>query len=207
MSSKKPEPGTTAPATPLPAAPAAPVVIMKGGTTSAAYDREMAERKASAEQRRDAEERRHAAQGVHSGPEGVDVGRIGSHSFLSGAPRLILYYMNRDKTVRQECKSEITFYDHPREIGKMDMMFAMVCPRCLERGLPQGECQMLVRESHRKFWIDDRKKGELVMLEDPWGRPDPVIICGTVTVEDIVRCNNFNCDFAVRIADSCVYEV
>ncbi len=186
-----------------------PTVIVKGGTTSSAYDNEMAKRRADAERRRAVQDEQAAVarrSGVSEG--GFSIARLGSARMITQeTPRLVLYYMAADKTVRQECKSEITFYEHPTKPGEMDMMFAMVCPRCLERGIAQGESQMLIKAAHRKFWIDEKLKGSVVALRDPWGNLDPVIICGTVTVQDTVRCANYNCNYAVRIHDSKVYEV
>jgi len=187
-----------------------PVVIVKGGTSTGAYDREREKRKADAEMRRAQLDEQMAAgrQGATVDQSGFTLARLGSARMVTEhSPRLVLYYMNRDHTVRQECKSEITTTEHPTDPARLDMTFALVCPRCLERGEPQGESQMLVRESHRKFWIDERTKGSVIALRDPWGNLDPVIICGTVTVQDIVRCKNYNCNYAVRINDSKVYEV
>jgi hypothetical protein len=186
-----------------------PTILVKGGTTSSSYDKEMALRRADAERRRAFQDAQAAvARNNGLSREGFSIARLGSARMITQeTPRLVLYYMNADKTVRQECKSEITFYEDPTRPGAMDMMFAMVCPRCLERGIAEGESQMLIRSSHRKFWIDERLKGSVVALRDPWGNPDPVIICGTVTVQDVVRCSNHNCNYAVRIQDSKVYEV
>lgn len=187
-----------------------PTVIMKGGTSSSSYDKEMAKRNADAERRRALQDEQAAvaAQGAKVDKDGFSLGRLGSARMVTQqSPRLVLYYMNKDKSVRQECKSEITFYEHPTKPGEMDMMFAMVCPRCLERGIAQAESQMLIKAAHRKFWLDEKLKGQIVALRDPWGNLDPVLICGTVTVQDVIRCANYNCNYAVRINDSKVYEV
>ena len=187
-----------------------PTVIVKGGTTSASYDKEQARRRADAEARRGAQDAQAAVgqSGARRDDGGFSLARFGSARMITeNSPRLVLYYMNKDHSVRQECKSEITFYEHPTKVGEMDMMFAMVCPRCLERGIAQGESQMLIKASHRAFWIDERLKGTVVALRDPWGNLDPVIICGTVTAQDAIKCSNYNCTYAVRINDSKVYEV
>lgn len=185
-----------------------PTVIVKGGTTSSSYDKEMARRQADAERRRDIQDAQAAlSQQGASSQDGFSMARLGSARMITEqSPRLVLYYMAKDNSVRQECKSEITFYEHPTKPGEMDMMFAMVCPRCLERGIAQGESQMLIKAVHRAFWIDEKLKGAVIPLRDPWGNLDPVIICGTVTVQDTIRCSNFNCTYAVRINDSKVYE-
>jgi hypothetical protein len=186
--------------------PTGPTVIMKGGTSSSRYDKEIRLRQADAERRRALEAKRFEAARTARNAPAPTTARIGSHSLINqSSPRLVLYYMNKDGTVRQECKSEITMIAG-QNAGEMDTLFALVCPACLARGVPQGEVQIMVRNSHRRFEIDERKKG-VVMLRDPFtGAPDPVIVCGTVTVQDTVRCSNYNCNWAVKIGDSKVWE-
>jgi hypothetical protein len=185
-----------------------PLGIVKGGTTSFRYDQEMKKKAAEAEARRNAEEERFQAarEGVQGTEEGLVAARLGNYSMVNNTtPRLVLFYMNKDGSIRQECKSEITMLPDPLG-GPLDMMFALVCPKCLERGLPQGECQIMVRNSHRKFWLDTTKAG-VIVLRDPFaGVPDPVIVSGTVTVEDRVKCSNYNCTWSVKIDNSKVWE-
>jgi hypothetical protein len=183
----------------------APTVFMKGGSTSAAYDKEMAKKRADAEARRAHQDRQMGLSQQSTtlgGP--AEVARLGSHRMITNdSPRLLLRYLNRDKSVRQECISEITHIGGQAP-GDVDTMFSLVCPKCLERGLPQGEAQLFVRNSHRKFHLDSRKAGPRV-VDTPYGR-EVVLVCGDVTVDDIVRCSNFNCDWAVRIDNSNVQE-
>jgi len=201
-----------APATPLVAPPEktwvlgqGPTVIMKGGTTSSRYDNLLAERKADAEERR-AHEDWVADKVEHAHEEGA-LARIGEQKFLTQeSPRLVLLYMNRDGSVRQECISEITMYPIPGSFtGELDIMFTLVCPKCLERGVSSGDSQLMVQNRHRKFHRDERQK-KVVQVMTPFG-PQIVHQDCTVTVDDIVRCSNYNCTWAVRIADSKVYEV
>jgi hypothetical protein len=187
-----------------------PIGIVKGGTTSSHYDNEMASRKADAERRRAHQDTAAAMSGkvTRSG----EAARLGSMNLISSAsPRLVLKYLNRDKTVRQEALAEITTLPDPSNPIIIDVMFSMVCPRCVARGVEQGQAQLMIRNSHRKWTLDERKKGSIVMVEYhyPGSVPfrKPVVIAGEVTVEDIVKCDNFNCDFRCRIDKSNVYEV
>lgn len=179
----------------------APMGLVRGGTTSSRYDQCIAERTADAEARRAHEDRIAAA--VEGGEEGV-IARVGACNFVTAiSPKLVLQYMNRDGSVRQECLSEITMY--PVADGTLDLMFTLVCPKCLERGLPSGECQVMVRNSHRKFHRDERKKG-VIVVETVDG---PLVVhrdC-TVTCDDIIRCSNVYCNWAVRIDDSKCWPV
>jgi hypothetical protein len=182
----------------------APMVMMKGGTTSSGYDRQMAQKVAEAESRRQHEDR--VADMIENQQHLGGIGRIGAQKFVTkDSPRLILYYLNRDGSIRQECVSEITMIPKAGSPGELDMMFTLVCPRCLERGLVAAESQLMIQSSHRKFHFDDRKKS-LVELIGPDG-PFMVHQAGTVTVDNTIRCSNYNCNWAVRIDDSKVREV
>jgi hypothetical protein len=193
-----------------------PIAIIKGGTTSWAYDQELARRRADAERRRAHEDRtREIAKGAEGG-----VAHLGEQSFLRDMPRVVLFYMNRDGTVRQECISEITVVEGQKQ-GEIDLLMTLVCPRCLERGVPHGEAQLKIHGAHRKFYIREEPhvvklgvrervrlgRGEVVDLRTPYGDPLPVVVCGSVSADDIIRCTNVNCNWAVRIDESRVYEV
>lgn len=178
-------------------------IIVKGGTTSAAYDREVAERRHAAEVGREHQEKqmRAAAEGDLLTTEGFTSSRLHSLRMMdSGSPRLILYYMNRDKTVRQECLAEIVI------VGDGDELFTLACPKCVERGIPMGDAQCRVLKSHRYFEI--RYTNDLVRMIDPFdGKEFWVRRLGFVSCQDIIRCSNFNCTWAVRIDESRVWEV
>jgi hypothetical protein len=180
--------------------PRAPEVLVRGGTTSSRHDRQRAERRLAVEKGRQQVEKQEAA--VRTGPildqHGFTQAKLHGLRLLDrGHPKLVLYYMNRDRTVAQECVSE---YFHTGT----DEGFIMVCPRCLERGEAHGDSQMMIMKSHRKFHLDTRKAGTVVQLRDPDGKHFHVRICGTVTCDDVIRCNSCG-NFRVRIADSKVW--
>jgi hypothetical protein len=183
---------------------AGPLIIVKGGTTPSSYDRAREEERHQTEQGRLHQDKqmRSAAIGDRMTSEGFVSSRLHSLRMLDGgSPRLVLKYMNRDGTVRQYGTSEVV------ELPDGDALFIMVCPRCLERGEPHGRCQVIVRRSHRKWEIDVKKMGEFVELVDPYGKPMHVRLIGTVSSDEILRCANFNCNWAVRIENSEVREV
>lgn len=179
-------------------------VIVKGGTTSSAYDKERAEQKRITELGRAQQDKQQAAAAFGTGmtSKGFTSAHLTSLRMMdSGSPRLVLYYLNRDKSIRQECVAELVMTPDG------DSLFTLVCPKCLERGEPHGSAQVMVRHSHRKFHLDQRKLGTVVMLDDPFGKPFQVRICGTVTCEETLRCSNVGCSWAVKIMDSKVEEV
>jgi hypothetical protein len=187
-----------------------PIGIVKGGTTTSSYDNELAKRKLDAERRRAHQDRMYATRdaAVRQG----DAARIGSVNLMGPeTPRLVLNYLNADKTVRQQAVSEITLVPIPSRPTEWEATFTLVCPKCVARGVSQGESQMYIRDSHRKFTLDERRKGEVVIVDfcmpdgDKW--QTHVVIAGTVSVHDIVKCDNYNCNFRCRIENSNVIEV
>lgn len=176
---------------------AAPQVIVKGGTMSSRQTLEVQKAEADANFRRGKQDQQRNIASTQHGPGSVATLR--SRKLITqDSPRLVLWYKKHD----QYCLSEITMV--AKEDGQgMEPMFTLVCTRCLERGLPQGQTQLQVRNSNRKFSIDDTKRGPQRV---EFGTTVQVVQrCGTVTVEDTVRCSA--CGWAVRIVDSKVEEV
>jgi hypothetical protein len=223
----KPSAGPVAAATPEPAPAAAepatrtidlthlggqaPMGMVRGGTTSMRYDREVKQREVEAEARRAYQDKQYGA-GREAAQRGDTVTRLGSMRLINeSSPRLVLSYLRRDKTVRQQCKSEITMMPIEGKQNEWEIMFAMVCPHCVARGVPQGQAQMLIRSENRKFSLDERLKGTIVVLDHDYGDgmpfKEPVIIAGTVTAHETIRCDNHNCTFACRIDNSNIIEV
>jgi hypothetical protein len=181
-------------------------IIVKGGTTSSAHDKQRAQQQQLTELGRAHQDKQMAA--AATGDQMTKDGFVSSHltslrMLDSGSPRAVLYYLNRDKSVRQECIAEIILADGA------DMTFTMVCPKCLERGEPHGSAQVMVKKSHRRWELDTRRAGEVVPVWDPFHEQMMGIrIVGTINAGDeILRCANVGCTWAVKIADSKVMEV
>ena len=178
-------------------------VIVKGGTTTSAYDKDRAMREHQSElgRQHQAKQEQSARIGTGMTKDGFVHSKLTSLRMMdNGSPRVVFYYLNKDKSVRQECVGEIVMTPDG------DELFTLVCPKCLERKESHGSSQIMVKKSHRKWFLDMRKQGTMVTLVDPYGQPFNVKICGTVWVDDIIRCSNVGCDWAVRIGDSKVEE-
>jgi hypothetical protein len=179
-------------------------IIVKGGTTSGAYDKERAKQRHAAEAGRAHQDKQHAAAAV--GNRMTERGFVSAHidslNLLdSGSPRVVFYYLRRDKSVMQECVGEIVV------LPDGDELFTLVCPKCLERGESHGSAQVMVKKSHRKWELDTKKAGEIVFLTDPFGRPFQVRICGTIECDEPLRCSNVGCAWAVKIDKGNVREI
>lgn len=178
--------------------PLAPQVIVRGGTLSSRQEHSIKQQEADANERRALEDQRAHIASTQNGPGNIASMRS-KKLITQDSPRLVLWYKKYD----QYCISEITMVAAPNGAG-LEPMFTLVCSNCLARGVPQGQAQLQIRNSNRKFSIDDTKRGPQRIHEG--GVPRVVQRCGTVTVEDTVRCPT-NCGWAVRIVDSKVEEV
>jgi hypothetical protein len=174
-----------------------PQVFVRGGTMSSKQSNDIAQFEANSNQRRAQQAQQQQIASAQHGPGSV--ASLRSRKLITqDSPRLVLWY----KKHNQYCLSEITTVAKPSGDG-MEMMFTLVCTRCLERRVPQGQAQLQIRESNRKFSIDDTKRGPKRV---EFGTSVQVVQqCGTVTVEETVRCGA--CGWAVRIVDSKVEEV
>jgi hypothetical protein len=186
-----------------------PIGIVRGGTTSSRHDAEVARRRADAERRRAHQDRMYETR--DAAVKRGDAARIGAVSFVDQeTPRLVLNYLNDDKTLRQQALSEITLVPVPGRPSEWETTFTAVCPKCVQRGEGMDNAQMFIRDTHRKFTLDERRKGEVVVVDfvfpDGEKYQTHVIIAGTVSVHDIVKCDN-RCGYRCRIEDSNVIEV
>lgn len=179
-----------------------PSILFKGGTPSSSWEKEQKEKQENARRRRQHQDAQFALskQGM-SGDNGLGIARLGSKRLITDdAPRLILNYRNYD----QEGISEITFVPRQDKPSEMEMMFTLVCIGCLKRGVRLEEAQLMVRESHRQFSIDDRLKNKKPRMVEGFGLVTPA---GLVSAKDIIRCTNYNCNWAVKVIESVVDEV
>lgn len=175
----------------------APQVIVRGGTMSSRQENDMKAFEANSNQRRAQQDQQQQIAAGQHGPGSVASMRS-RQLITQDSPRLVLWYKKHD----QYCLSEITLVAKPGG-GGMETMFTLVCTRCLERGVPQGQAQLQIRESNRSFSIDDTKQGPKRV---EFGSMSQVVQqCGTVTVKETVRCSA--CSAAYRIVDSKVEEV
>jgi len=183
----------------------APIGLVKGGTTSGRFDQKVRREEHRAERARDAERSRFALQGVHQTSKGLVHSAISQHTSMDqSTPRIVLSFLNRDKTNRQQCVCEVMIETKPD--GTPRRAVTMVCPRCVARGIPQGQAQLIIRDDHREFWIDEKRNNEVEEVISPGEPTEYIVICGTLTTRDRIRCSHHNCDFACRIDNSNVYE-
>jgi len=150
-------------------------MFVKGGTTSSRHDTYVHEQEADAERRRNEEDR---IRKIASVPVEQGGGKLFSNYLTpnpEGLPvetlKILLHYLtpggeqvyNKDKPLM--CLADIIVgldVANPTELT-----LVLVCPRCCER-MPQGQCQIQVRQTNRSWHLDTAKGGELIVFE---GRP------------------------------------
>lgn len=178
-----------------------PTIIVKDGVMSSGHENEMRAREADAQRRRQHQDNQYRMSQQGVGADG-GIARLGSNRMVTqDAPRLVLHYRKYD----QQCVSEVTMVPKQNAPTEMEMMFTLVCIKCLNRKVTQGEAQLMVRQSHRNFSIDDRPQNQVPVRLDATG--EFVQVAGKVTATDVIRCTNTGCGWAVKVIDSIVDEV
>lgn len=182
--------------------PKAPVTIMKGATLSSGEERYIQQFKQDSAQRhaiRD-KERGLALQG-NLAPDGksgagfaaekvADLGQPGTN-----AVAVVGYKTGRgDEVVYMQL--DVMMSQDP--YGRPDMMLTLVCPRCVERGYPQGDSQCHIRQTNRRWYLDTKFQGEQFIDENA-GRV--YTLAGKVYCEERFKCPRASCDGAYIIGD------
>lgn len=143
--------------------------FVKGGTTSSAHDRKVAEDEADAEERRDAAaaERRIAREhGIHQGNP-ADVASMYSSEFTNHSEIMKAFvpltYMGRGgKEVHFEGVGDIIMPQDPKFADELALL--IFCPKCKEN-LPAGQAIITIRQSNRKWHLDTSTAGEMFVFE------------------------------------------
>jgi len=182
---------------------------VKGGTTSLRHDQEVEKRYAEAEERRRAEAARH--QFALANPDEARVHSMKLSDRSRDAKVVLAVKHAKDTTLTAWIECELIV----RPDGELWLQLA--CPRCIFRHHRHlSDAQLLIRQTHRWFDLDERTKDQRkpgltgLCRGDLWVNPDephgpPIVVAGTITVKDLIRCSNLGCDWAARIDDSVIY--
>jgi hypothetical protein len=166
----------------------------------ASHDRMMAEEEADAERRRSiaAKERAQAKVPIHQGGAMLYTNKFqdspeSAESFFS------LEYVT---------SSGEPMYLHGQQLGCLAdvqvtpegaIQFHIVCPQCKANDVPQGRCQMRVDSRNKKFDLDGRTAGEMVIFNDGFGAK-AYRSAGTIRETERIRCDQ--CGWACRIVNN-----
>jgi hypothetical protein len=169
------------------AGPPMAMFIRGGGTPTMAHERQIAEAEADANRRRDEalEERKAARIPVELGGgrlyenAAIDPGARELHVLLKlvdhrGEPKY-------DHGEPMECLADV------RVISATELALIIVCPRCVSRDVPQGQCQIQIRQSNRAWHLDTRTAGSPI-----WFDGDMYVSAGEVMESEEFGCTACN---------------
>jgi len=163
--------------------------FVKGGTSTSQNDRRIAEVEADAERRRDIAARERAIAKV---PIEKGGGKIYSNS-LTDKPEIaqayveLTYLTPRGEDTGIKCLADVLVGAHPPHPAELTLV--LVCPRCKARGVPQGQCQIRIHQCNKRWELDTRTAGELIMWEEN-GNLRPYRSAGK-----IMECERFECGY------------
>jgi hypothetical protein len=195
-----PAPAAPPPAAPAPApppssaaSPVAPLMWMRGGTTTTAYDTEQAKLKAQAEASRKIEDGKRLAAETNPGEARQHKRVIGGNKKFPG---IVLEVRHpKDNVVLDYIECELT----AEEDGTLTLI--MACHKCSLRGIYDN---FKFNQKHRKFELDTRKQGTLWV--NPKNPRHVVTLAGTIQLTEPVICPNLGCGMRFVIDNSVLRE-
>jgi len=175
-----------------------PLTIMKGGTIPSSVEAANAAFMVDTKRRwaeRDEERRVAKAVGATEGnnqvatDRAVDLGQPGT-----SAVAVIGYYL-KDSDEYLYMQADVLMATDAA--GNPDETFNIVCPRCIQRGVPQTMAQLRVRNSNRKWHLDQRCKGEVFIDQDG----DAYTLAGKIICQEKFKCPDPFCDGCYQIGE------
>jgi hypothetical protein len=177
-------------------------VFVKGGTTTNSWDVEKKKQYAQSEALRAHQDRQYEAVADSKGKPNIAAGLLSRELLGRGNPKVVIEYVYGDAALTQECLAELCMAQKVDNPDESEMVFVLVCPHCLKRTGRMDDSQVVIRESHRQFWLDDTKKR---LWHNPFdGSVHP--LAGNITLKDRVQCAALGCTWAFRIDDSKLRE-
>ena len=168
---------------------------LRGGTVSSAYQQQLDKQKHEAAEARKLEDakRDYAA----ANPLEARQGRLATGGNKAFAGIVLEVRHPKDKTtVLDYVECEL----HVLEDGSLALQ--MCCPFCYQRaGITDN---FMIRQSHRKFELDVRRRGELWV--NPKNTRNVVTLAGTINLTEMTTCPNLGCGKQFVIDDSVIRE-
>lgn len=176
---------------------------VKGGTSTSANDRRIAEVEADAERRRNTADRERALARIpiEQGGGKIYGGPLTDKPEIAQAYVELSYLTPRGEPTGLKCLADVLVGAHPPHPTELTLV--LVCPRCKERGVPQGQCQIRIHQCNKHWELDTRTSGELILWEED-GKLKPYRSAGKV-----MECERFECGYcgnwSARIDKNCVW--
>lgn len=192
--------------------------FVKGGTTTAAWDRQKdAQYRRTADGRAEMGRWNHAQRtGEYIDPKTKKVIQ-GSKALVASlklgtdqSPKLLFTYVTGDVSQNRECLGELLIglnHPDPKVTGATDSAILLVCPKCLERVGRMDDAQVIIRHSHREFFFRPYGEGDVRRLFFHPKTGERYDIAGEVTCEHTLQCTALGCTWKFRIDQSKVYTL
>jgi len=175
----------------------APLVWVRGGTTSSAYDNQQARLKAEAEARRAIQDRQFALAKERPVEARVNTLDLGSKQHHAAVVLGIKH--PKDNQILDWIQCELI--TQPKDDGDVELVLNMACPRCFRHDAQNANFKFA--QSHRMFWLDTKNAGELWI--DPTDPNNVITLAGTITTKEWIPCPGLGCPLKFRIDKSILY--
>lgn len=178
---------------PVPQSPMA--VMMRGGTLTTAYERQLQQQKFEAEKARKLEAARAKAAQDNPNEARQYQHAVGGNRKYPGIVLEVRHPKDRT-TVLDYIECELTAEDDG------SLVLVMACHKCYHR---TGDASNLtVRQKHRHFELDMRRQGEIWV--NPKNPNHIVTLAGTITTTETITCPNLGCGMRFVIDNSVLRE-
>lgn len=168
-------------------------MFMRGGTTSWAHDQELAKHKADVAERRAKQDKdmEIASTPLEQGGGAMFTNYLTENANMDKAYVHLQYLSKNLRNVDFECLGDVTMMEDN------ELALILICPVCAQKvGLDLAH--LTIRQSHKKWELDTRKAGELIIFDG-----QPYRSAGRIRECQRFRCSQ--CDWAGKIDDNKVY--
>lgn len=178
-------------------------VFVRGGSSTFANDKRVAELKADAERRRAIADRERALsmKPVEQGGAKMFTNHLTDNSSVDQA-YVELQFLNKRGEPWYEFGEPVKCLADVVMLSATELALVIACPSCKARGLPLDQCQLRIRQSNKSWELDTSKAGELILWMEGHNPDGTKIIkayrsAGVVRESEKFRCD---CGWSARIS-------
>lgn len=176
-------------------------VIVKGGTSTSAWDRQKAEQYRQSDELRAHQDRQRQAVAEAQGQPNVRAALLSRQLLSPTNPKVVIVYKGRDSALDRDCLCELVL--SPRaDADEDEMILVLVCPKCLERTGRMDDSQVIIRSSHKRMHLDTSRAGAWINPLD--GQVHH--LAGEITIDEKCKCDAVGCTWRFAIEASKLKE-
>jgi hypothetical protein len=183
----------------------APQVLIRGGTTTSAYDKDLATHREDTRKRRAAQDQMRAIKRLD--PEGTVLKTHSLGGQRTHASIVLALKHPKDNEILDWMVCELSRQGSD-ETG--ELMLIMCCPRCVFKlGRPAGESQFHIQQANRKFYYSPRppkwNREHGLIWRNPKDPNEVITLAGTIDMPEWGYCPQLGCRWRFTIEDSVIY--